>query len=239
MKNDLNSLLAPFRVRLDQTALDKFDTYFTLLVRANEEFDLTNVPAEEIPERHFLDSLLPAIVYPEYFISGSTVCDVGSGAGFPGVPLGIFLPDIQVTLLEPMKKRSDFLIRTVHSLELKNVSVLRARAEDAGKQKEYRETFGLTVSRAVSRLSVLLEYMLPLTAKGGHALCWKGPASSDEIADAVQASSLLGGGTSADLSLPQIGDAVRTLVVTPKLKETPAAYPRRAGIPLKRPIGGR
>lgn len=220
----------------DPAALERLDAFHELLLSKNQVMDLTNVPPEEIPRRHYLDSILPAIRYPELFPREATVIDVGSGAGFPGIPLAIFRPDLRVVLMEANGKRCGFLEEAIQRTGLHGVKVLQARAEEAGRNPLYRERFDITVSRAVAALPTLLEYMLPLTAAGGRALCWKGRRAGEEMAAAENAARALGGATPALYEYADSASEASALISIVKERPTDAAYPRRTGIPTKRPI---
>ena len=220
----------------DPLMLERLEEFHRLLTDANRRMDLTNVPDGEMPRRHYLDSMLPALTWPELFSDSDTLLDVGSGAGFPGIPLAILKPQMSVTLLESMGKRCAFLHDTARRLGLERVRVLESRAETAGHRAEYRERFSLTVSRAVAGLPELLEYMLPLTAAGGKALCWKGGKAASELESARSAALELGGGDMECFRYMN-GDEQSFLVRIDKTAVTPDRYPRRAGIPHKRPLG--
>ncbi len=219
----------------DPVMLERFEQYHALLVAENAKMDLTNVPESMMPERHYLDSLLPLLIRPALIAGDARVLDVGSGAGFPGLPIAILRPDQPVTLLEANGRRCDFLRRAADRLGLKAVSVLETRAEAAGRAPGTREQFDATVSRAVAGLSELLEYMLPLTRPGGRALCWKGRRAEEEAAGAAEAARILGGATLTRLCYGE-GSTEGQLIVAEKTAPTLSVYPRRAGIPHKRPL---
>ena len=220
----------------DAAALERLEAFHAYLLERNQVMDLTNVPPEDMPVRHYLDSILPALRHPELFTRGASVVDVGSGAGFPGIPLAVFRPDLRVTLMEANGKRCDFLLEAVRRTGLSGVEVLQARAEEAGRNPLYRERFDLAVSRAVAPLPTLLEYLLPLTAVHGMALCWKGRRAAEETLAAATAARVLGGGLPQQLIYSGENDDASTLVTVSKEQSTDAAYPRRTGIPAKRPI---
>ena len=218
----------------EPSVLERFEGYHRLLTGRNRMMDLSNVPDEEMPERHYADSVLPILMHRELIRPGDTVLDVGSGAGLPGIPLAILLPDCGFVLLEANGRRCAFLREVAEELGLTNVRVLESRAEAAGRDEQYREKCDVTVSRAVAGLPELLEYMLPLTKVGGQALCWKGRRAEEEMQAAARAAAVLGG---AELTALPYGQAEEsTLVRAQKRAATPASYPRREGIPHKRPI---
>ena len=219
----------------DPVALERFRAYHALLTERNRLMDLSNVPDVEMPDRHYADSIAPVLRYPELIGPDDSILDVGSGAGLPGIPLAILRPDQEVTLLEANGRRCDFLREVIGRLGLAKASVLESRAETAGQDVRHRERYMVTVSRAVAGLPELLEYMLPLTAVGGRALCWKGRRAEEELAAASAAVRALGGGELT--ALPYGGEGSDSVVVrAEKRAATPANYPRRVGIPHKRPI---
>lgn len=212
---------------------EKMQAYYELLVEWNRRMDLTNVPPEEMPLRHFADSLRP-LSHEVWFPKGCRLIDVGTGAGFPGLALAIARPDMEVVLLDSLRKRCDFLETVAAELDLRNVSVLHERAEDAARGP-LRASFDLAAARAVAPMRVLLEYLLPFVRVGGSALCWKGPGLQDELKEVKAALFLLKGrlGECYPLGLPGMEHSVQAVV---KTAPTPAVYPRQAGIPKKKPL---
>lgn len=237
--NDVRTVLkAAFEgcgLRADPDMLERFELYHRLLTERNRMMDLSNVPDEEMPRRHYLDSILPILQYPALIGEEDSILDVGSGAGLPGIPLAILKPCQPVTLLEANGRRCDFLREVISQLGLPLAGVLEARAETAGRDMKHRERYHVTVSRAVAALPELLEYMLPLTCVGGRALCWKGRKAEEEIAVSVSAAAVLG---NASLTPFPYGDGLEesVLIRAEKQSGTPEMYPRRTGIPHKRPI---
>ena len=236
MREKMKQVFSALQMPLDDEVLEQLSTYQALLCEWNERMDLTNVPPEEMPLRHFADSLKPLFDAPELFIKGAQIIDVGTGAGFPGLPLAIARKDFQVTLLDAQQKRCDFLQEVVSKLALSNVNVLHMRAEDAGKAAGLREQFDLAVARAVAPMNILLEYLLPFVKVGGHALAWKGPAVLEELPSAERAAALLGGGW-MEKREGMLEDRTQILVSVQKTHETPKQYPRKSGIPSKKPLG--
>ncbi len=232
----LSRLLSGSGAELSRDAAGRLSAYRDMLMEWNRKMDLTSVPEEEIPLRHLGDSLLPVFAYPEMFPSGALLADVGTGAGLPGLPIAIAREDLQVTLIESMRRRCEFLSAVRETLGLPNVRILCVRAEEAGRDKTLRECFDRTVSRAVAAAPVLLEYLLPLTKIGGSALCWKGPGAPQEAQDGREAALLLGGGELSLLPVSYPGEE-RYLLRADKVAGTPDRYPRRPGIPVKRPLG--
>lgn len=211
----------------------RFDTYRQLLCAYNERVNLTALTGKrDIEIKHFLDSLLAE----PYLEKGARVIDVGSGAGFPGLPLALVREDIQMTLLDSLKKRVTFLRIVCKTLEQRNVCCLHARAEDAARDARLRESFDVALSRAVAPLCVLGEYCLPFVRVGGRFLALKGPSPEKEIDEATGALALLGGKVTAvdRVTLPE--DIYHSLVCIEKISQTPPLYPRKAGKPAKSPL---
>ncbi len=223
-------------VRLTEHQLAQFVQYQALLLAWNERMNLTAVrePAE-IRVRHFLDSLSCATVMGN--LNGRTLIDVGTGAGFPGLPLKILFPQLKLTLVESVAKKGQFLQAVIEALALENVTVLTERAELLGQLPQHRQQYDWAVARAVAELRVLVEYLLPLCRVGGKMLAQKGDGVHEEIENAVEAIKLLGGEAPeiAPVTLPG-RDQRHYIVVVSKLGETPAKYPRRVGVPGKRPL---
>lgn len=193
------------------------------------------VEPEEVAIKHFVDSAAVLTALAEG--DGSSLVDVGSGAGFPGVPVAILRPDLAVTLVEANHKKTAFLERLRDELGLENVSVVPGRAEEIGRQAVHRERYGAAVARAVAALPVVWEYTLPLVRIGGLAVAMKGPAVAAEVADGERAARILGGGGQGirRFRLHQ-GAGERQIVWTRKVSPTPMAYPRKPGMPAKRPL---
>ena len=234
MIEELKAILQSGGVAPDAAAYDRLAAYHALLLEWNARMDLTNVPEEEMALRHYGDSLLP-LVRADWFPAGARLIDVGTGAGFPGMALAIARPDLRVTLLDAQRKRCDFLSAVKDRVELANVTVLHARAEDAARG-ELREQFDIAAARAVAPLNVLCEYLLPFVRLGGRALCWKGPALAQELQDGRRAARLLGARYEEAARLPIES---REHYVQPflKIQKTARQYPRKSGTPAKNPLG--
>ena len=219
---------------LNVSQKNSFDRYLELLQEWNNKINLTAITEkEEIELKHFYDSL----TISEYIKSGSSLIDVGTGAGFPGIPLKIKDESIKLTLLDSLNKRLIFLEEVEKELELKNVVNIHGRAEDYGKDKKYREKYDYATSRAVARLSVLVEYLLPFVKVGGFCICMKGPNIEEEIKDSEKAIRVLGGEIEKiDNFKLENDDNERNIIIIKKVKNTPKQYPRKAGIPTKEPI---
>lgn len=209
--------------------------YFLLLRLWNQKINLTSLEEpDEVAVKHFIDSLTCLKVD---FPLGAEVLDVGTGAGFPGLVLKIVRPDLQITLLDATEKKVGFLREVISALELSGVEPLHGRAEELGREPGRRERYQRVVSRAVAEMRTLLEYTLPLTKVPGLFIAQKGPKGEDELRVSKQALGVLGGGNPQVLhfKLP-LQDEERLLIITPKEKHTPQIYPRRTGIPAKKPL---
>lgn len=225
-----------YGICLTEVQKQQFVRYFELLTEWNKVMNLTGITEfQEVLLKHFLDSL--SIVKAVNMEQIHTCIDVGTGAGFPGIPLKIAFPHVQVTLLDSLKKRLHFLDEVINELGLEGIKTVHGRAEDGARRAEHREQYDLSVSRAVSRLAALSEYCMPYVREGGIFVSYKSGKASEELAEAKKAISVLGGEVSQikDFKLFQT-DMDRTLVVIKKIKATPKKYPRKAGTPAKEPI---
>ena len=223
-------------IRLTDVQKRQFDRYYELLIEWNRVMNLTGITEyDEVNLKHFTDSL--TIVRIKEMKNVSTMIDVGTGAGFPGIPIKIAFPHIKVTLLDSLNKRVKFLNKVVEELDLKDVVTLHGRAEDYAKKEEYREKFDLCASRAVANLSTLSEYCLPFIKKGGCFVSYKSADSDEEIKMSEKALDILGGKIEKidKFTLPG-SDMGRALVMIEKVKNTPRKYPRKAGVPSKEPL---
>ena len=224
-------------LELTPAQLAAFQTYADELVRHNQEFNLTGITdAAGIQVKHFLDSLSILLALPPGPLP-VRVIDVGTGAGFPGLPLKIVRPELALTLAEATGKKAAFCEALAAKLGLPGVTVLQVRAEDLGQDPAHRERYDWVLARAVAEMAVLAEYLLPLAAVGGHALAQKGAGAPEETQAAANAIHKLGGEVEQliPVALPGLPDQ-RYLVVLNKVIPTPPAYPRRAGMPSKRPL---
>lgn len=225
-----------FGVTLTETQLAQFKQYEALLLEWNARINLTAIrEPEQMRVRHFLDSLTCAQVMGD--LNGRSLVDVGTGAGFPGLPLKIIFPDLQLTLVESVQKKARFLQIVADELGLSDVILLAERAETVGQLPVYREQFDWAVARAVAEMRVLLEFLLPLCKVGGHVLAQKGESAVAETAVAENAIQILGGQhiQTVELQLPNREES-HFLVLLEKENTTPVKYPRRAGMPAKRPL---
>lgn len=235
-KECLRDGAAVYGLALTEVQLEQFDKYFQLLIEWNEKINLTAITEpREVAVKHMIDSL--TCWDDDRFDNNIRVIDVGTGAGFPGIPLKIFRPDIRLTLLDSLNKRIKFLQLVVDELGLHGVECIHARAEEGARNKELREQFDLVVSRAVARLPVLAEYCLPFVKKGGTFAALKGMKYGEEAESATKALAVLGGGKAecVEVKLPYIDDK-RAVIYVKKEKSTPKIYPRKAGTPDKSPI---
>jgi len=223
-------------IELKEKQLEQFETYYALLIEWNEKMNLTGITEREaVYEKHFYDSLTlgEAVV----FDGVRTVADIGSGAGFPSIPLAIAYPRLKVTIVDSLAKRIKFLEEVTSRLGLTQVTCLHSRAEDAARLKEHRDAYDLVTARAVARLAVLNEFCLPFVRSGGRFVAMKGTDVTAELEEGRYSLTKLNGRLLdvKRLTLPTEG-ADRHLVVCEKKDATPAAYPRKAGLPLKSPL---
>ncbi len=222
---------------------EQFSLYRELLLERREKVNLTGFRGgREIVIKHFLDSLTCCDLVASSLVPGqdwaeAKTIDLGSGAGFPGIPLKIVLPSLRLTLLDSRKKAAHFLKDLCRELALQDVEIIEGRAEDWGRDREFREKYDLVLSRALAALNVLVELSLPFLRVGGILLAQKGPAAGEEAGEARGALDLLGGRIESirKVKLPLLNE-IRNLVIIEKKKPTPGKYPRRAGIPRKRPL---
>lgn len=241
MNADVDALVrdgaAALGVSVTEETVARLRRYSAMLGEWNERFNLTAItdPAE-VAQKHFVDSL-SLLRVPECQGEGVSLVDVGSGAGFPGLVLAMARPSWRVLLLDALGKRVEFLRAVASEVGAENVEAVHVRAEDAARRPEWREGFDVATARAVAHLPVLAEYCLPLVRVGGSFVAMKGPSAAGEVESAGKALLRLGGRVSGVdvLSLPGIEEG-RSLVRIVKTKATPAEYPRRAGIPERRPL---
>jgi len=209
-----------------------------MLIATNEHVNLTAITEKnDVYLKHFYDSLTISFYEQDLQTAEKTLIDIGTGAGFPSLPLKIVFPQLKITMVDSLQKRINFLQEVVTTLDLSGVEIIHGRAEDIGQNLRYREAFDYATARAVARTSVLAEYTLPFVKKGGKFIVMKGAAAQQELADGKQALATLGGvlHDEFEFSLPN-GD-VRYIQIVNKNKKTPKQYPRQAGTPSKKPIG--
>lgn len=225
-----------FGIILSDHQLSQFYKYYEMLIEWNEKMNLTAITEfEEVIKKHFLDSLSIGCILKQD--SSISILDIGTGAGFPGIPIKIAFPDTEITLMDSLNKRVNFLNEVIDTLGLEKIEALHGRAEDFAKKGMLRETFDICVSRAVANLSSLSEFCLPYVKAGGIFISYKSEKAMEEIDLSKNAVSILGGGNIfCDTFLLPGTDFSRTLVKIEKIKETPAKYPRKAGTPVKQPL---
>jgi 16S rRNA (guanine527-N7)-methyltransferase len=225
-------------IALDTLKNEQLDIYFRELVEWNKDINLTAITdSEGVQVKHFLDSLTMVPLIKEKSSGSFSIIDVGTGAGFPGIPLKIAMPEIKVTLLEATAKKILFLEYIIKELKLVDIEVITGRAEEAAQKPEYREKFDVVVSRAVAELAVLAELTLPFCAVGGYLIAQKKGDIQVELEKSLNAIEMLGGRLSSIEKIRLEGlEDMRYLVVIDKVKSTPEKYPRRPGMPEKRPI---
>ena len=226
--------LLKLNIELSDEASSRFDLYYKRLIAVNEVMNLTAITEEqEVYNKHFLDSLM--IVKALDLNKEFTLCDVGSGAGFPSIPLSIVSNNAKVTIIDALNKRIKFLNDLILELDLKNVIALHERAEDFAKIK--REFFDVTTARAVARLNILSELCLPLTKVGGYFIAMKGQGGNEEIKEATKGIEILGGHVEKVISLELPDSAgARDIIIIKKIKETPKKYPRAFAKIKERPL---
>lgn len=221
-------------IEIDDKKEEQFYNYMKLLLEWNEKINLTAITEQnDIILKHFIDS----ITINKYIEPSNSIIDIGTGAGFPGIPLKIMNQNKKITLVDSLNKRINFLNEVCKEISLENIQCIHARAEELASDLEYRENYETVVSRAVARLNVLIEYMLPFVKKGGLCICMKGPNIDRELEEAKNAIKVLGGKIKSVESffLPD-SDIERNVIIIEKVAETPKKYPRKAGLPSKQPI---
>lgn len=232
----LESKVKDLSLVLNEKQKRQFEDYYRILVEWNNVMNLTAITEyEEVIEKHFIDSL--SIVNVIDFCKIYNVIDIGTGAGFPGIPLKIAFPKIQITLLDSLNKRVNFLNEVIEHLNLTDIHAVHGRAEDYAKQKEYREQYDLCVSRAVANLSTLSEYCLPYVKIHGFFIPYKSGDIDDELQKSERAVNILGGSVNEVIRFQLPGtDINRSFVKIRKIKSTAKKYPRKAGLPSKEPL---
>lgn len=221
-------------INLDNEICNKLYNYMNLLLEWNEKINLTAITDEkEIILKHFIDSF----TINKFINSGDIMLDIGTGAGFPGLPIKIIRPEVDVFLMDSLNKRINFLNEVIELLQLKNIEAFHSRAEEMAKNNKFREKFDVVTSRAVAKLNILLEYMLPYTKIDGKCLCMKGPNIEEEIKEAEKALKILGGEIEKieKIILPD-SNIERNIIIIRKKSPTPLKYPRKAGMPTKEPL---
>ena len=233
----INERLKLNKIPFPDELSEKLEVYLRMLQDWNTRMDLTaDAEDEEILDRHFADSL--SVLRTDLVAWNVSLIDVGTGAGFPGMVLAMARPDLQVTLLDALQKRLNFLEAVLKETGTSNVVLLHARAEDGARESHHREQYDIATARAIAPLNVLCEYMLPYVKKGGLALCWKGPSLKEELEEGKKAAKMLGGRLEEPVSCPVYGQKwEHTILPVRKTEKTAPAYPRKAGTPKAKPLG--
>ena len=230
MKESLKEL----NIEISEKQLNQFYNYMNILIEWNKVMNLTNITEpEEIIQKHFVDSLTVLKSIKE----NDSIIDVGTGAGFPGIPIKIAFPETRITLLDSLNKRIKFLEEVINKLELKNIETIHGRAEEVAHNKKYREKYDIAIARAVAPLNVLSEYLLPFVKIGGYAICMKGTKGKEEAEEGKNAIKILGGEITKrrEFNLPNT-EMARVIIEIEKIKNTEKKYPRKAGTPTKMPL---
>ncbi|MDO4903179.1 MAG: 16S rRNA (guanine(527)-N(7))-methyltransferase RsmG [Limosilactobacillus sp.] len=226
-------------IELTDRQMSQFEEYYQLLVETNRQVNLTRITEKkDVYLKHFYDSLMGAIAEPRLQTEALTLCDIGAGAGFPSLPLKIAFPQLKITIVDSLNKRINFLADLVNQLGLEEVELVHDRAETfSAKKSVYREKFDIVTARAVARLSVLSELCMPAVRVGGEFIAYKASAADEELADAQVAIRELGGKVQCEKSLTlPVTDEPRNIVIIDKEVSTPGKYPRRPGLPNKKPL---
>ncbi len=231
---DFKQKLEEYNIEINDEQIEKFDLYMKLLLEWNEKINLTAITEkDDIILKHFVDSL----TILKYVDKRDKIIDIGTGAGFPGIPIKIMNEKANITLLDSLNKRINFLNIVINELKLDNIVAIHGRAEELARNKAHREKYDVAVSRAVANLSTLTEYMLPFVKVGGKCICMKGANVKEEIDKAKNAIKKLGGQIEiVDNFYLSENDNERNIVIIKKIKETEPKYPRKAGIPNKEPL---
>ena len=226
--------LTELGITLSEKQLEQFATYYEMLVEKNKVMNLTAITQwDEVLEKHFLDSV--SLIRAKDLSQSISVLDLGTGAGFPGIPLKIVFPNLKITLADSLNKRVSFLNEVIEALKLDNIEAVHGRAEELARDGKYREKYDLCVSRAVANLSTLSEYCLPFVTLGGEFISYKSGEVEEEAQAAKSAIFLLGGKVINTLKF-SLGESSRSFIVIEKVKGTPKTYPRKAGTPSKKPL---
>lgn len=243
MSHDFSTLInncKKWNIILTEKQIRQFDQYYDLLVEWNSFMNLTAITEfDEVCQKHFLDSLSIVKAYPDYYFEENTFqfIDIGTGAGFPSIPIKIVFPNLKFTLVDSLNKRIKFLNEVIDQLQLSDCTAVHGRAEDLAKNSSYREQYDFCVSRAVANLSTLCEYCMPYVKVGGRFVSYKSEKITEEAEKAEHAISVLGGKfeRQVEFTLPD-SDIYRNIYIIQKEKMTPKKYPRKAGLPSKEPL---
>ena len=243
MSHDFSTLInncKKWNIILTEKQIKQFDQYYDLLVEWNSFMNLTAITEfDEVCQKHFLDSLSIVKAYPDHYFEENTfqLIDIGTGAGFPSIPIKIVFPNLKFTLVDSLNKRIKFLNEVIDQLQLSDCTAVHGRAEDLAKNSSYREQYDFCVSRAVANLSTLCEYCMPYVKVGGRFVSYKSEKITEEAEKAKHAIFVLGGKSErqVEFTLPD-SDIYRNIYIIQKEKKTPKKYPRKAGLPSKEPL---
>lgn len=237
LKKILFDEISKLNISLSEYQAEQFICFFDLLIQWNKVMNLTGITEyKEVVQKHFIDSLSIVKAFDqECFYEGTSMIDIGTGAGFPGIPLKIAFPNLKITLLDSLNKRINFLNEVISSLSLDNIEAVHGRAEDFSKQPKYREKFNFAVSRAVSNLSTLSEYCLPFVKVDGYFISYKSEKADEELKMADNAIVTLGGKFEDKKDFDLYGN-FRNLIIIKKVNPTPSKFPRKSGLALKKPL---
>ena len=233
-RTKLCKLAREIDVEVTEEKANKFYEYMNLLLEWNKKMNLTAIiEPDEVILKHFIDSLTMV----KYIKENQNIIDIGTGAGFPGIPIKIIMENTKVVLVDSLNKRINFLNEVIKKLELKSIECIHARAEDIAQNVRYREMFDIATSRAVANLTILSEYLLPFVKLGGKMICLKGSNIEEEVNQSKSAISILGGKkVQKDTFVLPNSDNIRNIIVSEKIKKTISIYPRKAGLPGRDPI---
>lgn len=220
-------------INIEDINIEKFYNYMLGIIEWNDKINVTAITEKkEFLVKHFIDSL----TISRFIEDGKRLIDIGTGAGFPGIPLKIAYPNMEVTLIDSVNKKLNVIREVSNSIKLDKLEIIHSRAEDLANNSKYREQYDYVTTRAVSNLSTIAEYMIPFLKIGGKAICMKGPNYEDELKDAEKAISILGGKIEKVENLLISNEIERNIIIISKIKSTPNKYPRSQGKPLKEPI---
>ncbi len=233
----MKELFSNYNIEINDKQVDKFNKYYRLLIEWNKNINLTTIiNYDDVIKKHFLDSVLLLKVFTKDLFISKNIIDVGTGAGFPGLPLAIMLPDAKFTLIDSLNKRIQFLKEVVEILEIDNITLIHARAEELGIDSNYREKYDICVSRAVAPLPLLLEYCSPFVRKEGVLYLYKSLKVEEEICSAQNALSILNCSINKNILLSVENDFRRYILEIKKDDSTPSKYPRKPGKAKKAPL---
>ncbi|TCK86785.1 16S rRNA m(7)G-527 methyltransferase [Natranaerovirga hydrolytica] len=233
--NKIDYFIEWLEIEVQEGYKEKFLQYYTLLIEWNEKINLTTITDfDDVIIKHFVDSLL---IYKVFDLTNERIIDIGTGAGFPGIPLKIVNPNLNITLVDSLKKRVNFLDEVIEKLDLTNITAIHGRAEDLGNNVVHREQYDLCVSRAVANLAILSEYCIPLVKNKGAFISYKSSKIEEELEASKKAIGVLGGKIKQLEKINILNtDISRSFIVIEKIKKTPKSYPRKSGKPNKDPI---